>query len=709
MSDDTDFLPEPGDSWNLPMPDETQVQSPDGSATTAGPPPAPALGHLPQFGAVAPPAGMPADSFGNFVPPSPRGVVWPWILGAVVVLGGVAAGGVYLARQLHMIGKKPDRAQDAEPKKNNLAKETPKGKDPDPPAKKPADADKKPQPKEDTKAAAARRFQKGTDALQQGKLDEALTHLKESIRLDPSNARAYYYRGRILTVRLAYDPALADLSEALRLKSKYAEAYQARALVHLLKKNAAGAVADASAALGLRDTLAQAYLIRGRAYFSQGKDDPAYGDYGHALALLKHAPDLTEPAFAGDFADLAQLYHDTDQYDKALNTAVAALQRDPGCPSAHLCRAEAYNRKGLRNQAHQAQALALRTLATGTAAAQVARARMALALEKYDEATRACDQATALDSGAWEAFEVRARAALARGDRAGSRSDFDRAAQLHRAACARDLLERSDLFAGAGAYDRALECANQALTLAPDLAAAYRQRGDVYRKQNDPGKARADYQQALRVGKVHCAEDAVVRAWLHNQLGEYPKAVAEGTEARHRGLQSREVLVELAYAHSMGGDPIKALAYFADALRLDPRAADVLYYRGNFYSKQKAYDKAVADYTAAVAANPRHVAAYLARCEANLKQKKLDEALKDTEEALRRDPTSARACRLRGYLFHRQKDYDRAIEFYTKAIQNEPNVASTYRLRARAYASRGNEEAAAADRKKAEALQARKP
>ena len=65
----------------------------------------------------------------------------------------------------------------------------------------------------------------GTTLAAQGKLDEAVTHFWEAVRLDPDYADAHYNLGNAQAARGKFDDAVRYFREALRIKPAYADAH----------------------------------------------------------------------------------------------------------------------------------------------------------------------------------------------------------------------------------------------------------------------------------------------------------------------------------------------------------------------------------------------------------------------------------------------------------------------------------------------------
>jgi hypothetical protein len=84
----------------------------------------------------------------------------------------------------------------------------------------------------------------GQAHLEQGDYAQAVEVLSEAIRVNPDNAKAYYYRGSAYREQGEFELAIADLNEAIRLEPEYADAYNLRFCLYNLQNKGDLARAD---------------------------------------------------------------------------------------------------------------------------------------------------------------------------------------------------------------------------------------------------------------------------------------------------------------------------------------------------------------------------------------------------------------------------------------------------------------------------------
>jgi tetratricopeptide (TPR) repeat protein len=125
----------------------------------------------------------------------------------------------------------------------------------------------------------------GVALMNEGKLDEALAHYQESVRIDGDRFNPRFNLGRALARKGRLDEAVAEYSQAIRLKPDYADAYSelCAALARLLRGDEA--VAACRKALEIDPEHAAAYNNLAVALVFGGDLDGARQAYGEAIRL----------------------------------------------------------------------------------------------------------------------------------------------------------------------------------------------------------------------------------------------------------------------------------------------------------------------------------------------------------------------------------------------------------------------------------------
>jgi len=121
--------------------------------------------------------------------------------------------------------------------------------------------------------------------MEQGRIDEAVVHIRKSIELNPRNAAMHANLGFVLYERGNLDEARKELDTALRLAPRDARSWLNRASIRLSQGDAAGADSDFSRAVALEPANARAWSGKGMACLG-AKDLPgARAAFDRALAL----------------------------------------------------------------------------------------------------------------------------------------------------------------------------------------------------------------------------------------------------------------------------------------------------------------------------------------------------------------------------------------------------------------------------------------
>jgi tetratricopeptide (TPR) repeat protein/mono/diheme cytochrome c family protein len=120
--------------------------------------------------------------------------------------------------------------------------------------------------------------------LEVNRAADALTHLREAVRLDPSAGR-HYDVGRVLLIQEDYSGAEASFRKALELKPSFAEPLYGLAVVRHGQHNLDDAIELYGKALGADPSNAAGHYNLGRAFAERGQLDRAVQSYHKAIEL----------------------------------------------------------------------------------------------------------------------------------------------------------------------------------------------------------------------------------------------------------------------------------------------------------------------------------------------------------------------------------------------------------------------------------------
>jgi tetratricopeptide (TPR) repeat protein len=152
----------------------------------------------------------------------------------------------------------------------------------------------------------------GVSLAEQGKLDEAIAHYSEALRIKPDYANAHNNLGAALADRGKPDEAIAHYSEALRIRPDYADAHLNIGVSLAEQGKLDEAIAHFTEALRIKPDSAKAHNDLGVALASQGKLDEAIAHFTEALRIKP------------DYADA----------QKNLEFALRGKSADPGAPNS---------------------------------------------------------------------------------------------------------------------------------------------------------------------------------------------------------------------------------------------------------------------------------------------------------------------------------------------------------------------------------------
>ena len=251
--------------------------------------------------------------------------------------------------------------------------------------------------------------------------------------------------------------------------------------------------------------------------------------------------------------------------------------------------------------------------------------------------------------------------------------------------------------------ESALSYYNQAISLNPDDATAYNNRGSAYSDQEDYEKAITDHTQAISLNP-DLAEAYNNRGNAYSDQEEYEQAVADYTQAISLNPDFTNTYYNRGVVYDVQGKYEEAIVDYNQAISLNPDFTNAYFNRGNTYFRQGKYKEAIADYTQAISLNPDYARAYFNRGAAYYGQKNYEQTIADLDQVISLNPDDADVYIYRGLAYRNQGKYENAIADYTQTISLNPDNASAYNNRGFAYAKQGEYEKAIADYNKAISL-----
>ena len=189
----------------------------------------------------------------------------------------------------------------------------------------------------------------------------------------------------------------------------------------------------------------------------------------------------------------------------------------------------------------------------------------------------------------------------------------------------------------AEALDRAIADFTRALSMDPNNAQIYLERGQILIEKQDYDRAILDFNQSIQLNPSYWAYNN--RGLAYNNKGQYNTAIPD----------------------------------FDQALKIYPSGAVAYLNRGNSYLDSNNPDRAIADYNMAIQLDPNYMLAYHNRALAYLRKNDYDNAIAGFTRSLQMDPNFLDAYNNRGYSYYRKGDYDAAIADFETLLRIDPN------------------------------------
>lgn len=464
-------------------------------------------------------------------------------------------------------------------------------------------------------------YSRGVEAINNNNAEEALDYLNKEINEHPDNGYAFAWIALVRNYNEEFGRALTAANVAVKkIPSKDKEykafAYGTRAQVYLNLKDTIQALKDYSQAINIVPDDDRFYNQRAQVYYEQGKYDLADKDYLKMISLKegdvmgymgigrnanaqKRYEDAIkqfdyvvklEPNYSSAYSFRAESYIGLKKYNEAIDDVISALGIDRD-------RKAFYELQELADSAFEQTVAKLKVQKIkepneqswdydlGIVYERAAKYNKAIAyykesLEKesniitasrisscyddlgdYDKALEYCNQAIALDSVKANYLYEKANIL----DNAGrtqeaikTMSDYiantpDEPAGYYQRGWFKDY---------SGDIEGALEDYTMAITLQPNVAYAYLNRGVLYRLKGENAKAESDFKQVVRLDSI--PEEAECSFYAYYYLGQKDKAVEILNTILDKDKKGN--CYDAACLYSVMGEKEKALSYLRQSL-----------------------------------------------------------------------------------------------------------------------------------------------
>lgn len=464
-------------------------------------------------------------------------------------------------------------------------------------------------------------YSRGVEAINNNNAEEALDYLNKEINEHPDNGYAFAWIALVRNYNEEFGRALTAANVAVKkIPSKDKEykafAYGTRAQVYLNLEDTIQALKDYSQAINIVPDDDRFYNQRAQVYYEQGKYDLADKDYLKMISLKegdvmgymgigrnanaqKQYEDAIkqfdyvvklEPNYSSAYSFRAESYIGLKKYNEAIDDVISALGIDRD-------RKAFYELQELADSAFEQTVAKLKVQKIkepneqswdydlGIVYERAAKYNKAIAyykesLEKesniitasrisscyddlgdYDKALEYCNQAIALDSVKTNYLYEKANIL----DNAGrtqeaikTMSDYiantpDEPAGYYQRGWFKDHI---------GDIEGALEDYTMAITLQPNVAYAYLNRGVLYRLKGENAKAESDFKQVVRLDSI--PEEAECSFYAYYYLGQKDKAIEILNTILDKDKKGN--CYDAACLYSVMGEKEKALSYLRQSL-----------------------------------------------------------------------------------------------------------------------------------------------
>lgn len=464
-------------------------------------------------------------------------------------------------------------------------------------------------------------YSRGVEAINNNNAEEALDYLNKEINEHPDNGYAFAWIALVRNYNEEFGRALTAANVAVKkIPSKDKEykafAYGTRAQVYLNLEDTIQALKDYSQAINIVPDDDRFYNQRAQVYYEQGKYDLADKDYLKMISLKegdvmgymgigrnanaqKRYEDAIkqfdyvvklEPNYSSAYSFRAESYIGLKKYNEAIDDVISALGIDRD-------RKAFYELQELADSAFEQTVAKLKVQKIkepneqswdydlGIVYERAAKYNKAIAyykesLEKesniitasrisscyddlgdYDKALEYCNQAIALDSVKANYLYEKANIL----DNAGRTQEAIKTMSDYIANTPDEPAgynQRGWFKEHSGDIEGALEDYTMAITLQPNVAYAYLNRGVLYRLKGENVKAESDFKQVVRLDSI--PEEAECSFYAYYYLGQKDKAIEILNTILDKDKKGN--CYDAACLYSVMGEKEKALSYLRQSL-----------------------------------------------------------------------------------------------------------------------------------------------
>jgi tetratricopeptide (TPR) repeat protein len=452
-----------------------------------------------------------------------------------------------------------------------------------------------------------------------GRLDEALSDYSKSIELADDKAFRYQQRGIFFRDnKEEYANALEDFSEAIKLApSEIDYLYSRGTLLFDYLKDENQALKDFQEILRIDPGNIDAINYVGLIYESQGKTDLAIKEYEKGIAL-----EIENPISASFcYRNRAEVYAKLELLNEAHKDYSKAIELDPQNSDWYYVRATFYEEY----------------------------------LNDYNKALLDYSMSIQLDPDDIENWYARAllykdylgnlEGALEDGKQILNRDSLNiKAMNL----CATVYLDNEEL-------DSAFVMLNKGITInsidKESTIFCYLNRADIYAKRGEFEKSIEDYNKAITLEPDN-ANSYLARAWFYYDYKfDLKRSIQDFDRAIELDEKNPNYYLNRSLIHLKHNDAKSQIKDLNQAIKLSPNDPQLYCERGIVYAHQRQFEKAESDYNQAYLLDTLNYNVHLFRSKLFVLKGEMQNALKAIDQAIEIDPNDPEHYFMRGKIF----------------------------------------------------------
>jgi len=229
--------------------------------------------------------------------------------------------------------------------------------------------------------------------------------------------------------------------------------------------------------------------------------------------------------------------------------------------------------------------------------------------------------------------------------------------------------------------DEKIKELTEKIAVEPEDAELYKNRADIYHKQDNYDNAIVDYTKAIELNPEYAVDAYLSRGLCYNDIEDYDSALNDYTKVIEFNPENEAVYMCRGVCYESLEDYDSALKDYTKVIELNPKKEDAYLCMGNCYSfleLMENYEVTLKNYTKAIEINSEYEEAYLFRGRRYFDLQNYDAALKDYTKTIEINSKNEEAYLERGKCYLIMENDDNALKDYAKAAELNPKNKGAY-------------------------------